>query len=136
LPRAHDVGGTPTPAERRELDPTRPRSALGVFGDVRDQLMQLPDPGQPVGPPPRRQPFDDLVHRISIVMLPAEVSPRKILITALLNSAVSQPVSTPRKPRGLLGRPEISFGDGLLENRSARPAKGIIEMLMRVGTRV
>jgi hypothetical protein len=92
---------------------------------MRDQLVQLPDPGQPVGRPPRRQPFDGLVHLINIVMLSAQSSPTKILITAFLDSAVSQPVSSPRKRRGLLGRPEPSSGDGLLERRSVAPPRAI-----------
>ena len=38
--------------------------------DVRgDQLVQLPDPSQPLGQPPRCQPLTSLVHQIHIVVV-------------------------------------------------------------------
>jgi hypothetical protein len=34
-----------------------------------DQLVQLPDPGQPLRQPTRRQPLAGFIHQIHIVML-------------------------------------------------------------------
>ena len=75
---------------------------IGFLHMRRDQLMQLPDPGQSFGQPPRRQPLTALVHQIHIVMLFGPVITDEDHQSPPPRFGCQSTCSSPRAPRGEL----------------------------------
>ena len=73
---------------------------IGFLDVLGDQLVQLPDPGQPLGQPPRCQPLTSLVHQIHIVVVFRPVIAHEDHQSASLDPVVAQPVSSLRAPSG------------------------------------